>query len=285
MKTPVIEHKVNRMILKAFGNRQIRASGLRTAYLALRYFFGFQFKTALLKGRIPISQVDHPLDERIPFLPSRVGIYLDFIFFWIRAADFLLVQIGKRALSFTCQFINGMGDLYFTASKVYSKNVSTTKRPLYLSHPRFLLIHFLDPHLLCIPSLHVMIVIRAYTHFRSILRSLGAEDRYSTQITEMRKGALRITDSVMYVKQHSINCISAAMYAMTRYDADLFPQEEAILFANDIFSIDSALEEDDREAIRMYIIDLYNKFLQEGQAEADWTQPLLSFLAECPRKK
>lgn len=105
----------------------------------------------------------------------------------------------------------------------------------------------------------------------------------------MRRRALAISESVLYVKQHSVNCVAAGLYAMTRFDPTLFPEAEAIAFAERLFA-DAPLAgerppvaEGDRAAIRDYIIGLYRRFAVEGRDSGTaWEEPLLNFLAGLP---
>jgi hypothetical protein len=212
-----------------------------------------------------------------------VTVYLDFVAYWIRIAGFLLDHYGDRGVEPTREFIESIGKLYAFAVRVYGKNLSTTDRPRYLKRPRFLLIHGFDPHLLCIPSLHVMIVIRSYTTFRAMLRSLGDEENLAGEIHRIRRGALDITEAVLYIKQHSVNCISAAMYAMTRFDPPLFPPQEAEDFVSGLFVESEGMEAEDCRKIREYIGELYRRFIREGEATGEWEKPLLDFLKGLPR--
>ncbi|MDR2069144.1 MAG: hypothetical protein LBP71_04680 [Spirochaetaceae bacterium] len=246
-------------------------------------FFFRQFRAALFPGRIPVSRVDHPLDEKIPFLPSRVGIYLDFVAFWVRILGFLRTHYRRRGIEPAVGFIKTIGRLYGFAAETYTKNLSTTKRPRYLARPRFLLIHAADPHLMCIPSLHVMVVISAYTQFRSILRSLGDGERFAPQCEEIRRGALSITEAILYVKQHSVNCIAAAMYAMTCFDPLLFPQTEGADFASRLFRGAKAPGPEDAGIIRGHILNLYQNFLEAGNSAGTWEKPLVDFLRFQPQ--
>jgi len=272
------------IIFRIMGKPYLRTTALRCVASILRHFFFLQYRAALLPGRIPVSKVDHPLDGRIPFLPGKVGIYLDFITFWVRPLGFLLRSCGRGVFEQVRNFLETMGELYASAAEVYGKNLSTTERPFYIARPRFLLIHAMDPHLMCIPSLHVMVVIRTYTLFREIAKSIGEGDRFAPQIEELRRGALEITEAVLYIKQHSVNCISAAMYAMTRFDSALFPPEEAERFASGIFADAKDPGNADGGEIRRYIISLYRRFLSEGESCDDWTEPLLNFLtSSAPR--
>jgi hypothetical protein len=240
-------------------------------------FFFLQYKAALLPGRIPVTPVDHPLDKEIPFTPKWVTVYLDFVAFWVRMLGFLLTQHGRRAAGPVVDFLDTMGKLYVFAAEIYTKNLSTTDRPRYYGRPRFVLIHGVDPHLMCIPSLHVMVVIRTYTKFRTIIRSLKDEERFAPQIEELRQGALNITEAILYVKQHSVNCVSAAMYAMSRFDPSLFSEEEACDFAAALFTRPGSPKQS--ETIRVYIVERYKQFLEEGKKGTDWKAPLLAFLS------
>jgi hypothetical protein len=267
--------------IRVLASPRLRGTALKTIGSIVYNFFFLQYKAAFLPGRTPVSRVDHPLDRKIPFTPGKVSVYLDFTAFWIRVLGFLLRHFGRRALEPVKRFTESMGRLYFRAAEVYTKNLSTTERPRYLARPRFVVIHALDPHLMCIPSLHVMVVIRTYTAFRQILLSLGEAGNHAPEIEELRRGALAISEAVLFVKQHSVNCISAAMYAMTRFDRELFPPEEAEIFASELFR--ATLGKEDGEAIRSHILALYRSFASEGEkAGTDWTEPLLNFLKILP---
>jgi hypothetical protein len=93
------------------------------------------------------------------------------------------------------------------------------------------------------------------------------------------------------VKQHSVNCVAASLYAMTCFDPSLFPPEEAEDFSSRLFTnhetqfhgpVPSPLKEDAPE-IRAHILNLYRRFLNE-QGMGSWKEPLLAFLRGQPRK-
>ena len=295
--TEKIENEpVPETFLRVLGRPYLRATALRCIANIFRKFFIQQSMAAFLPGRIPVSIADHPLDKKIPFLPGKINIYIDFVAFWVRTLGFLLRNYGRKVFEPVRYFMETMGGLYSFAAEVYSKNLSTTDRPFYIGRPRFLLIHAADPHLMCIPSLHVMVVIRTHTFFRDFFKTLEADERLAPQAEELRRGALAITEAVLYVKQHSVNCIPAAMYAMTCFDPKLFPPDEAERFAKDIFRNVKVPAEKDGEEIRSHIISLYNRFCAEraasleqtGTAEkidkASWKEPLLNFLGTMPRQ-
>ncbi|MDR2782335.1 MAG: hypothetical protein LBB48_00575 [Treponema sp.] len=258
-------------------NSALRKAGCACIGKMFYNFFFTQYKGALLRN-IPVVNVEHPLDEEIPFLPQKVNIYLGFFSFWIRTASFLN-RIYPDRKECAADFIASIGRLYKAAAEVYAACFSTTKRPHYLGTFRFVLIHAFDPHLMCIPSLHVMLVIRTYTAFASIIRTSGDSEMYARQAAELRRCALAITESVLYVKQHSVNCVSAAMYAMTRFDPQLFTEKDAEAFAGDLFT-DNTVPSAVAGRIREHILSLYRRFLAQGESSADWTEPLLAFLEE-----
>jgi len=274
----IAEESVPLTVFRILSSPYLRITGLQCTASAFRNFFFLQYRAAFSPGLIPVTRVDHPLDLKIPFLPGKVDVYLDFIAFWVRTLGFLLRQCGRKALEPVRNFIESIGQVYAFAAEVYRINLSTTDRPFYIKRLRFLLIHAVDPHLMCIPSLHVMIVIRTYTLFKETIKALGNEKQFTAQAEELRRGALAITDAVLYVKQHSVNCISAAMYAMSRFDPRLFPPAEAERFASDLFSEGNSLTKEDANEIREYIIALYRRFLAEGEKCDDWKKPLLDFL-------
>jgi hypothetical protein len=134
-----------------------------------------------------------------------------------------------------------------------------------------------------------MIIIRGYTAFRQILASMNDSENCAAELESVKRQALNISQAILYVKQHSINCVSAAMYAMSRFDPSLFPPEEAELFVESLFSPRDGLPEgdavkaEDIPEIRGHIAGLYRRFAEEGKNAAHWTEPLLGFLASLPR--
>jgi hypothetical protein len=291
---------------KSFSVPSLRPAVLRCIASILYNFFFRQYRAALLPGRVSVSRVDHPLDLKIPFVPSWVTIYLDFVFYWIRMLGFLLHAYGRRAYDAAREFIVSMDRLYAFAAETYQKNFSTTDRPFYIARPRFFVIHLLDPHLMCVPSLHVMVVIWTYVKFAEILRSFNDAGYYSAHIEEMKQGALAITHAILFVKQHSVNCVAAALYAMTRFGGELFPPEEAEAFINLLFweappaaplrngrlpanykvrpwaAPRTKIPSSDASIIKAYIISLFRRFLEEGKTARKWEEPLLNFMRQMP---
>jgi hypothetical protein len=140
-----------------------------------------------------------------------------------------------------------------------------------------------------------MVMILSYTRFSQILRSLDGKAAPEERIDEINAGAALITEAILYVKQHSVNCVSAAMYAMTRFDPALFPPQEAEIFVSRLFATQGTLPgipglpgipAADGAIIRSHIIALYRRFMDESPAPGrPWEEPLLRFLRELPERK
>jgi hypothetical protein len=255
---------------------------LNTILSIYKNFFVLQYKAAFFtKNVIPVTFVDHPLDAEIPFKPDYVLTYMDFSAFWVRSAYMILKSLGKKAIVDVRDFIVSIGKIYFFAAEVYSKNLSTTHRPHYLRRFNFLVIHLFDPHLMCIPSLHVMVVVKVWTTMRSISKKYPSCADFAEYAEFSRRHALLITESILYVKQHSINCIAAAMYAMTCFDSDNFSMDDAHAFASDIV-LCNGVPPETRTKIVAHIISLYNDFHSQYynnySPHPDWTMPLINFL-------
>jgi hypothetical protein len=289
----VYDAPVSAAFAGAMANPALRKTVIKSIIRMVYNFFIRQYRAAFMPGYIPVTAVDHPLDEKIPFTPSWIVVYLDFVAFWIRVVSFLLLSFGRRAHGAVAGFIKSFGDIYAFAADVYKKNFSTTARPFYIARSRFFMIHLVDPHLMCVPSLHVMVVINAYIRFADIVRSLKVEKFFLRQIEELRRGAVHITESLLYVKQHSVNCVAAAMYAMTCFDKRLFPPEMAEDFGAWLFAgppppesgSKTALPRADAQEIRDHILTLYRRFLAGGQESPRWEKPLLDFLKEIDGKR
>jgi hypothetical protein len=292
--------------VKSFCVSSLRPAAIRCIASILYNFFFRQYRAALLPGRVPVSKVDHPLDLKIPFVPSWITIYLDFVTYWTRMLGFLLHTYRRRAYGAVREFIVSMGRLYSFAAEAYQKNLSTTSRPFYIARPRFFVVHLFDPHLMCVPSLHVMVVIWTYTRFTAILRSFNEAGRRAAQIEEMKQGALAVTQAILFVKQHSINCVAAALYAMTCFGGEMFPPEEAEAFIKLLFweapppsplqtmpanykvrpwaAPRTKIPAADASAIRAHITSLFRHFFEEGKKTRNWEDPLLNFMRKHPLK-
>ena len=71
-----------------------------------------------------------------------------------RPDGFIRNSVTKHSMILP-DFVYEIGLLYEYAGRVYSKCQSTTNRPGVIADFNFIVIHLFDPHLHCVPSLHV----------------------------------------------------------------------------------------------------------------------------------
>jgi len=253
----------------------------------VRDFFWLQFSVKWRFKTIPVLDVSHPLDELIPFTPDKVKIYLNFTNFWIRPMTLLFRRLGvKKALPYCIEYLSLIETAYANAAKVYRFCMTTTKRPDYKTDAAFKMIHAFDPHLLCVPSLHVAIVILASVYYAEVFKNGDfTEEERESYTAELREGARRIIESVLYVKQHSVNCIPAAMYMMLYVLKNRFTINEGIDIINSLFADDETLSDSDKKKISAHIHFMFERLLLEGANENDWTVPVKRWLKSYARSK
>ncbi len=258
-------------------------TNFRCFAVIIREFFFVQFfeKYGILK--IPVVHVDHPLDEKIPFVPEKVSIYLDFINLWVRPLNMLVQRCGWwRAGFLTKSWMRRFRLLYVRSSEIYRFRLTTTNRPNFTAMREFRQMHALDPHFLCVPSLHVATMALAFGFYRSVFASEGfTEEESARWEKEIYDGAIEITETVLFVKQHSVNCIPAALYLATKNFPDIFSQKDAREFLSAMFRR-GEISEETAFAVREYMTGMFERFLSEGQKEKDeeWFLPIHSFLLQ-----
>lgn len=242
----------------------------------IKDFFLLQFSVKFKARNIEVIHVDNALDNKVPFVPEKVDIYLDFVNFWIRPLSFILQKMDrKRGLQYCAEYLNAINTCYQEASRMYKFRMSTTYRPPAALFGKFRMIHILDPHLLCVPSLHVAIVVLAYTFFADVFKQEHIPDDMEQKLSqELYAGALQIAETVLYVKQHSVNCIAAALYMMINITKGHYTIESAVSFTQDLFKNSPYISESDQEQIRTHILDMFEQLMLEGCNESDWVDPL-----------
>ncbi len=248
----------------------------------IRDFFFLQFSVKFGWRKIEVVNVDHPLDKTIPFRPDKSDTYLDFIHFWIRPFTFMIKRFGsKAAVPHLAAFLDAMTQAYREASRVYRFKMTTTTRPPHGGNRNLKIIHRLDPHFLCVPSLHIAVVTLTWTFFTAAFKEEGMGDdearRYSD---ELREGALEIAETVLYLKQHSVNCVPAALYMMLSIKPELVTIQKAVDFIADLFAKASDINPDDKEAVISHIEYMFERLLLEGCAEDDWIVPVKRWIID-----
>lgn len=241
---------------------------LRLAGTVIRNFFWLQFQTKLFPWIRPVANVDHPLDETIPFKPPYVRKYLSFFHLWMRTIQHAYMVRGKEILPEIAESIATVAFLYRDAGRIYRVCQSTTSRPYLEGNAHFSLIYSFDPHLHCIPSLHILVVLYTLLFAERVFSPKYSSPSNDTIEEEPKQAdstlrhdvawvygeALEITESILFIKQHSVNCVGASLFLLSVY----FPQytkDRITSFVSDLFS--EAGELDTAQDVRTYILGLY----------------------------
>ena len=298
---PLDGYSVRRTFIWHFINPKTAKQSFKFIKEVWKNFFMIQQKQKFGRTHIPVANVEHPLDEKIPFTPEKVGIYLDFVGFFIRILSMIKKSLPKSMRCQKCnEFVAFLATLYHNAADVYSKTLTTTERPHYKHDFHFWVIYTFDPHFLCVPSLHIAIVTGSYAFIRNLFatsKTLLTDDEQERILGEIYNGALNIAESVLFIKQHSINCVAGALYMLTAlFQEDFFSESDALNFADNLFKDNKEreqsrneaisqnckihIEESDKTEIRNYIASLYKKLLAEKRSAptTPWQKPILDFL-------
>lgn len=227
-------------ILAVVGNARLLRRAVELLGLAVREFFLPQYETRLFPGSRPVLVIAHPLDDRIPFVPAQVRTYLGFIGAWVEGLGALHLCFGEQALAEMAGSIEDLCHLYRAAGSVYRRCQTTTRRvPGPWLSPHFLLIRLFDPHLHCIPSLHVLIACYNYLRLRRSFRTVAKprnraeSESLASPASEAYRSALRIIRATLLVKQHSVADIGPSLFMLSELFPD-YDRPEVQRFASDL---------------------------------------------------
>ena len=269
---------------------RLRNRGIELFKAAVREFFVPQFQSRLLPGIRPVAVVAHPLDDSLPFVPGLFRRYLGYITIWLKTLSYLYRTYGKLALGDIEQMMEDVVLLYDASGSVYRRCQSTTTSRCYApANPYFLLIVLFDPHLHCIPSLHVLTICYNYHQTRKIMTSLDPDGAIGSRAAaETYRLALRITEATLLVKQHSLLDIGASLFLLSRLFPD-YGEMEIRRFTSDLFAGSPALDPDAATRVRRAILQSYEELLalQRGSGGSPPAEIVLDYLWEMvqsPRK-
>lgn len=272
----IIDLSISRAILLFLIKKETRKTGLIFIGTIATTFFLPQFQGRLKIKKRKVVNVDHELDKLIPFSADYIKIYMGFIPLWIKSIYFIYREFGQRSLPLISQYINTIGQLYKSGFAVSDNCQSTTTRPGSGRNIPLKLIHWADPHLHCVPSLHVMIVCFNHLRIGTIIRELaGGTDGYEAELEYLGNQAVLITNSILFMKQHSINCIPAGLFALSA-ECPEFDDEYALNLIEEL----RKLNEDSIngiEEISIYISGLYTDFQNLSKSGSN-RQVLIDFL-------
>ena len=242
-------------------------------FTILKDFFILQHLQRFHITKRRVINVDTEIDKKIPFVPQRIFAYLSFVSFFVKPIDMLKRRLGyKKAAPYLCIYIKFLTNIYNNASKIYRYTMTTTTRPRYFKTHKFRTIHFFDPHLLCVPSIHVSISAGVLAWFRQFFKiGLFEAEEAQAFLEEIKAHAVAIVESVLFVKQHSVNCIPLALYMLssTMYKS-FFSASDAIDFIDSLFLDCKELDESTRKEIIEHFYYMYDRALLESKYSADW---------------
>lgn len=269
-------------ITKAIANKTTSKSGWYFIHRILNDFFFLQWRQALHFTHRPVVRVDTELDDKIPFTPNEVHIYLSFINIMTYPLDFMLRRMDAKIYAKEAKnYLDILAKIYSSSSDIYKVSMTTTKRPKYYKG-KFFTIHFFDPHLLCVPSIHVEISAAVYVWFSRVIKESNLSDEEKEmRLKEIKEWAFGIIESVLFVKQHSINCIPAALYTLTvQQEEGFFTKENADDIIYTIFKESTLVTEENKIALTAHFEKLYNRFVEENKTAADWKDPVINWIKE-----
>jgi hypothetical protein len=247
-------------------HRRLLVRGLELLRLAVAEFFLPQYGTLLRRHARPVMRIAHPLDSRIPFVPAYVRAYLGFITLWLEGLGALYLRFGRDSLADIEHSIADLCRLYRTAGRIYKRCQTTTARdpapPLSL---RFFLIRLFDPHLHCVPSLHVVIVCYNYLSLRRRLGEHRGEP--GDPVGRAYRGALLVIRSVLLVKQHSLADIGPSLFTLVA-QFPLFGEDWVEETVNDLFVRMPGVPPETRLRLRNAVLSDY-RGLSGGGGRAD----------------
>jgi len=237
------------------------------ATVAGRFFidqFAYRLRLSFRPDRAPaVRNIEHPLDAVVPVRYGAVGVYLTFVKLWISALSYLRRRIGPSFDADIAAFLVDLERCYADAASVYGRCLSTTRRPALPPSPRFAMIYAADPHLFCVPSLHVLVVCYTYKRLEDLLRARGALESFRPEMDAVRTRAVAITESILYVRQHSVHCIPTAL-AMLSVIVPSYDATEARRFLSGLFAGDPDIAEGDRRQATDYMLELYDRLARSA---------------------
>ena len=245
-------------------------------------FFAPQHTRKGQNGIKPVVNVEHPLDSKIPFDPNLGKIYHRFFPHNFRTIDYLFKLCGRQITTEVAGLLDDLRRLYSDSAWVYRRVQTTTPRPPLVWKKAMITTYIFDPHLHCIPSLHVSSVYRAYSRTCEIAKKYlsAAEARLVRELSFLE--ATIITESILFVKQHSVNCISATFLALNCIDP--FYTDEKVKECIEGLFVYSGAELPCKNEIRTFLYEKYNALKSQFAAsgETDWRQFMVNWVSTFP---
>ena len=252
-------------------------------FTIIKDFFLLQALQKLHLTKRPVINVETNIDSKIPFKPEHVKAYLGFVSFFIKPMDMLKNRLGmKKASPYLCLYLKFLTNIYANAATIYRFCMTTTTRPKYYKTHKFRTIHFFDPHLLCVPSIHVAISAGTEAWFRQCFKTgLFPQDEAEKYLCEIKASAIEIVESVLFIKQHSVNCIPLALYMLSStMSKSFFSAQDASNFIEGLFAQTPEITPEVRNEIIEHFYYMYDRTLLESRFSSDWQNCIRHWLCD-----
>jgi hypothetical protein len=268
-------------VLMIMGQPRLLMRGLSLAWHALYHFFLPQFQTRLMPWLRPVAVLGHPLDRQIPFRPREVHTYLGYMSFWLKSLRLLYDLLGRAALPHIRRSFDQACLLYREAGGIYRRCQSTTTtRPAMPLSLYFVAIRLFDPHLHCIPSLHILMIC---CNRHQLAEIFSRQNRLNAEgleaLREAEEQAVRVTEAILSVKQHSLVDIAPSLFLLTA----LFPGFGPKQVAEHVSRLFRGwrVPEQAKQSMRSCILDSYRELKREHEAgkKIGHREVILRFLA------
>jgi hypothetical protein len=253
--------------------------GLRLVGNIIRTYFAPQF---IRRKGLKIVPLDTELDALVPFDHTWLACYMGFVRLWTGSLGWMHRRFGDRALPEMEGFVTGLESLFLEAYKVFRDLDSTVaSRPGPRASLDSLVIHLADRNALCFPSLHVMIVrynVRRVAAAVDRLKAPGED--FSGELAFLEERSLRIVESIIHVKQHSVSDIPAGLFLLNALGHS--GNGRAGVSDEDLRFMERLFLESGKEAhggrLRAFMLRLYHRLHQARDGGRDPHAVLLDFL-------
>src|SRR5574344_987160 len=128
----------------------------RVVRSVLTNFVNLQKKEKKGKIHIPVIYVDTPVDDEIPFTPSKVDLYLGFVPYFLSPLTMLIKKYGLHKARPVCaKYLDFVAALYEHAAEIYRFCMTTTHGPDYRETRQITNAHGNEAQFTGVPGAHI----------------------------------------------------------------------------------------------------------------------------------
>ena len=178
----------------------------------------------LERGSEP-TNVELPIDAKIPFDAKALPAYISFVGLWISGINFLKKEFGERASADIGKFVTDLASLYPEAGTIF-RSAQTTFTRTGKGGWGTKLLRAWDDDKNAAPSLHVEVVAHTWSRLTDIIdRQTDDPARYERIKEVYFQKTVGILESVLLVKQHVVVDVALGLTMICARDAAFTPLE------------------------------------------------------------